>query len=365
MRRYLRNPHDKLASGDRVNYIVTAEYNGKGLKGSVSPYCEDPSYAYENSIGISVDYYLNKQLRNPITRFFEPLLSHSPQKEFFHATSLEGIDTSHLKNKKVTSIGILGNVFSTFKILESCLSCNSSMKPTNGFVENRASSCDCTKTEEIDESCRCHPDDTNKEVETHMFTYTRSICDKCSTDTEYYILHNESRYPEMSQKIRNEYDRAKRNLNRKLRKLEKEKDEKGFDADVTDVSRYGKYSRHCLSCGKRKVYMRKEGVPIETEANISYKQMLCNDCKAIFLYFDTFNRVSKKRETLLSKKAYFWSRCQSCRKTTETNEDIVCTNTACKTLWQRKKNNTDITRNEAEIVRFTKDYEVNCESMAW
>ena len=130
MQRYLQTRYNKLSSGDRVDYMVTSEYNDRGSHASISPYCKDPLYVHEKNLGISIDYYVNKQLKGPITRFFEPILSHSPEEEFFSLNARKGIDTSHLRNKVKPGYSNVHSAYKEFKQLENCLFCSRLMNLT-------------------------------------------------------------------------------------------------------------------------------------------------------------------------------------------------------------------------------------------
>jgi DNA polymerase delta subunit 1 len=65
-----RDPQSAPAVGDRVAYVIT-----KGTKGAQNfEKAEDPIYVLEHDIPIDTDYYLEKQLKAPLTRIFEPIM---------------------------------------------------------------------------------------------------------------------------------------------------------------------------------------------------------------------------------------------------------------------------------------------------
>mmetsp|Transcript_16317 Transcript_16317/g.19295 ORF Transcript_16317/g.19295 Transcript_16317/m.19295 type:complete len:430 (-) Transcript_16317:322-1611(-) len=63
--------------GDRVPYVIIQA--GKGVPAYEKS--EDPVYVLENSIPIDVEYYLQNQLKGPLTRIFEPIIG-NPQTLF-------------------------------------------------------------------------------------------------------------------------------------------------------------------------------------------------------------------------------------------------------------------------------------------
>ena len=66
-----RNAHTAPAIGDRVPYVIIKA--AKGAKAYEKS--EDPLWVLENNIPLDYQYYLENQLKNPLMRIFEPLMS--------------------------------------------------------------------------------------------------------------------------------------------------------------------------------------------------------------------------------------------------------------------------------------------------
>jgi DNA polymerase delta subunit 1 len=65
-----RDAHSAPAIGDRVPYvIIKAPKGAKNYEKS-----EDPLWVLENNIPLDYQYYLDQQLKNPLTRIFEPIM---------------------------------------------------------------------------------------------------------------------------------------------------------------------------------------------------------------------------------------------------------------------------------------------------
>lgn len=57
--------------GDRVAYVMV-----KGVHGSKNyEKSEDPLYVLQNNIPIDYQFYLNNQIKQPLLRLFEPILT--------------------------------------------------------------------------------------------------------------------------------------------------------------------------------------------------------------------------------------------------------------------------------------------------
>mmetsp|Transcript_739 Transcript_739/g.1441 ORF Transcript_739/g.1441 Transcript_739/m.1441 type:complete len:1016 (-) Transcript_739:25-3072(-) len=94
--------------GDRIAYVMT-----KGVRGQKAyELAEDPIYALEHNIPIDYDYYVVKQLKNPLSRLFEAILP-NPNVLF------TGEHTRKRYNPKMGE-SQLGKFF---KVEQSCLNC--------------------------------------------------------------------------------------------------------------------------------------------------------------------------------------------------------------------------------------------------
>ena len=66
-----RDPSTAPNIGDRVAYVML-----KGAKGQKAyELAEDPLYVLQNDLHIDFDWYVDKQLRAPITRLFEAVIN--------------------------------------------------------------------------------------------------------------------------------------------------------------------------------------------------------------------------------------------------------------------------------------------------
>ncbi len=66
-----RNPSTAPRVGDRIPYVIV-ERGGKKVQ--TCDTTEDPIYAMNKKLPISVNYYVKKQLRNPLMRIFKPYI---------------------------------------------------------------------------------------------------------------------------------------------------------------------------------------------------------------------------------------------------------------------------------------------------
>lgn len=74
-----RDPGSAPKVGDRVPYvIVQKEKNAQAYMKS-----EDPIYVLEHNLVIDVDWYLEHQLRGPIERIFDAVLSETALRNLF------------------------------------------------------------------------------------------------------------------------------------------------------------------------------------------------------------------------------------------------------------------------------------------
>jgi len=102
------------AIGDRIAYVMVT-----GAKGSKNyENAEDPIYVLENDLPIDFNYYLEKQIKNPLMRIFEPIIP-NPESLFV------GKHTSVIYVPKVNQSRGLG---SFVKVKLQCLSCKVSIE---------------------------------------------------------------------------------------------------------------------------------------------------------------------------------------------------------------------------------------------
>ena len=101
-------------SGDRVEYVII-----QGAKGqSMSDRAENPLYALTHHLPIDVDYYLEHQLKEPLSRVFTPILGNK-----IHSTLFEG---EHVRLRS-TSVGSnKQGILAYTKKAKTCAGCKSS-----------------------------------------------------------------------------------------------------------------------------------------------------------------------------------------------------------------------------------------------
>jgi DNA polymerase delta subunit 1 len=98
--------------GDRIAYVMT-----RGVKGQKAyELAEDPIYALEHSIPIDYDYYVTKQLKNPLSRLFSAILPNTN-------VLFSGEHTRKRFNPKMGG-ALLGKFF---KVEQTCLNCKSAV----------------------------------------------------------------------------------------------------------------------------------------------------------------------------------------------------------------------------------------------
>jgi len=62
----VRDPSYMIAPGERIPYVIVL--NGASKKGPLCDRAEDPLWAIQHNIDIDVEYYIDKQLTNPLAR---------------------------------------------------------------------------------------------------------------------------------------------------------------------------------------------------------------------------------------------------------------------------------------------------------
>ncbi|CAG9334215.1 unnamed protein product [Blepharisma stoltei] len=110
--------HDRDAAtapgvGDRVAYVMI-----KGVKGQKAyELAEDPIYALKNDLSIDFDYYLEKQLKLPLSRLFEAILT--------NPNSLFAGEHTRKRYQPKSTTGALSKFI---KITTTCISCKTQIK---------------------------------------------------------------------------------------------------------------------------------------------------------------------------------------------------------------------------------------------
>eukprot|EP01116_Phalansterium_solitarium_P016227 TRINITY_DN3727_c0_g1_i5.p1 TRINITY_DN3727_c0_g1~~TRINITY_DN3727_c0_g1_i5.p1 ORF type:complete len:1091 (+),score=398.67 TRINITY_DN3727_c0_g1_i5:80-3274(+) len=110
-----RDPHTAPAIGDRVPYVIIKA--AKGAKAYEK--AEDPLYVLENNIPLDYQYYLEQQLKNPLSRLFEPIMDNP-------GTLLAGEHTRSISMPTPKQGGIMG--FAVKRV--ACLGCKTPLSDT-------------------------------------------------------------------------------------------------------------------------------------------------------------------------------------------------------------------------------------------
>lgn len=106
--------------GDRVPYVYvqTAKADKKLASGA-----EDPLYALETGMRIDTTYYLERQLRGPLKRLFEPIVGTKRTAELFsgeHTRKRRRSDLDRLAEARSAVGGTIGSFFTAKKPCELC-----------------------------------------------------------------------------------------------------------------------------------------------------------------------------------------------------------------------------------------------------
>lgn len=103
-----RDPLTAPNIGDRVPYVIVS-----GTKNSkMSENAEDPIYVLENNVPIDNSYYLENQLKNPLTRLLEPVIGSKGVNDVFH-----GAHTRRVTQKMPKTGGLMAFAVKTFTCL--------------------------------------------------------------------------------------------------------------------------------------------------------------------------------------------------------------------------------------------------------
>lgn len=159
-----RDPASAPAVGDRVPYvIIKAAKNAPAYEKS-----EDPVWVLENDIPIDTDYYLENQLKQPLTRLFEPILG----------------DVKHLfagdhTLKIVKTSSAVGGIMKFAKKTETCIGCKVVLQ---GAEKTMCKHCRSNEAEIL-------VTQVNK-VRTHEETYAKlwSQCQRCQGSLHQDVL---------------------------------------------------------------------------------------------------------------------------------------------------------------------------------
>jgi DNA polymerase delta subunit 1 len=108
-----RDPGSAPRLGDRIAYVMIASRNSRAYENS-----EDPLFALEHGMQIDTKYYIENQLRKPLTRLFTPIMGESRVKGL-----LEGDHTLHVKRAPLRTTGkqAAGSLMSFVQVKESCI----------------------------------------------------------------------------------------------------------------------------------------------------------------------------------------------------------------------------------------------------
>lgn len=101
-----RDPEYDPQIGDRIPFVMIKKHK------SVPAYecAEDPTYAMDNDLPIDREYYLQKQIRNPITRIFEPIVQQLKDSSVI-SELFEGAHTMNVTDQRISKDSIMGSFF--------------------------------------------------------------------------------------------------------------------------------------------------------------------------------------------------------------------------------------------------------------
>ena len=114
--------------GDRVAYVMV-----KGLKGSKGyQNSEDPIYVLNNNLPIDYMYYIENQIKLPLTRIFEPIFNDEKRAE------RELFTGDHMRNVYQPKVNVTKGLGMFAQVKASCMSCKNVLKPgwTDAICEN-------------------------------------------------------------------------------------------------------------------------------------------------------------------------------------------------------------------------------------
>jgi len=141
--------------GDRVPYVIIQG----DKKSAVSDRGESPMYALQNDLPIDYTYYIENQLKMPLTRIFEHIISEEKMYSLFHG--------KHMKTM-VKQTPKVGGIASFVVKLKSCLECRVLIEEGNLCEE-------CSKNKVLIHSNRSK----QKENALQMYEKTKEICYTC------------------------------------------------------------------------------------------------------------------------------------------------------------------------------------------
>ena len=131
-----RDPGTAPNIGDRIQYVIV-----KGEKGSKNyENSEDPIYVLEHDLPIDIDYYLQNQLKKPLLRIFEHVVSNAEMKLFSgEHTRIKKSGVSAKSNANFGNFLIIKKTCLNCKVVIKsgvvCKNCKDKMKTI--YIENR------------------------------------------------------------------------------------------------------------------------------------------------------------------------------------------------------------------------------------
>lgn len=116
-----RDPGSAPNVGDRVPFVII-----KGAKGDPQyKKVEDPIYVLENQVPIDAQYYLENQLKQPLTRIFEPILGPSKISSLFNGEHTRSVKILHSSTGGLMKFAVKART---------CMSCKTVLKATENTV---------------------------------------------------------------------------------------------------------------------------------------------------------------------------------------------------------------------------------------
>jgi DNA polymerase delta subunit 1 len=95
LKRKLRNPGNTPALGERVGYVIVPSSQGSG---DVSANSEDPDFVIESGLSLDYNYYIEKQLRNPLVDLMSFIMDKKQANKIFNDAVCR-INTEHSRKR--------------------------------------------------------------------------------------------------------------------------------------------------------------------------------------------------------------------------------------------------------------------------
>lgn len=324
-RNYAKDPANAPGLGSRVAYIVIQKH-GKDLR--VSDKAEEPLVAFEKGLPYDIDYYIERQLRGPLERLFNPIKEGLAKSIFVgdHANVRINelrLDVSHERSSIISH---------AYKI-EKCLHCNTAL--------SHEDACDaCFLAKRI------------KYLEEKIRSKTYDVEESHSTTTDEMQLHDEDEAPfglaaRLIKQSNNPRPTRKRPAKSKTKsstgptKVPIPREERLRMLNEA-ASQMTELFPDCIDKAK-------DASSDETDTDASLPP-LCRVCVIQGHSATDYLRVMHRHGELERLFSQYWSQCQRCKQSSHSRID--CSNIQCPIYFRRLKAQIDVKKSCARLVRF-------------